>query len=108
MATWTLDSGKAPDALRQDLTRAQDRLALAIDDLAASPLASPKVIEDVTFTGAVSVNVYHKLPWRITGWLVIDKSTNADVWNTTAATNDRRDYITLTSSAATVISILVF
>lgn len=106
--TWTLDSGQEPAGLRSDLTRAQDRLGLAVGLLEDSPLTGCKVIGPITFSGAVAVDVYHRLPKRLTGWIIIDRTTSANVWNTTAGTNDRRDYITLTSSAATVITLLVF
>jgi hypothetical protein len=105
--TWTLDSGAANEGLRVDLTRAQDRLGLAVDELASSPLTGCKIVS-VTFTGAGSADVYHRLGKRLTGWIVIDRDTAATVYNSSAGANDRREFITLTASAAVTLTILVF
>jgi hypothetical protein len=106
--TWTLNSGIAAEALRKDLTKAQERLADAVDLFESSVLSGAKLLDPVVFSGAVAVNVYHTLPWRISGWIVVGRTANAAVWDTTAGTNDRREYITLTSSAAVTVTLLVF
>jgi hypothetical protein len=106
--TWTLDSGLAAESLRKDLTRAQERLAEAVDVLESNVLSGAKVVGPITFTGAVSVDIYHQLGKRLTGWVVVDRTTAATLLNSTAATNDRREYFTLTSSAAIVATFLVF
>jgi hypothetical protein len=106
--TWVLDSGKQSDELRQDLTKTQERLADAVDVVENGVLYGAKVIGPITFTGATSVDVYHTLGWRLTGWVVIDRDTTATLINSSAATNDRRQYITLTSSGSLVATFLVF
>ena len=106
--TWTLDSGIAAEALRKDLTIAQERLADAVDVFEESVLSYAKLLDPVVFSGAVAVDVYHHLPGRISGWIVVGRTANAAVWDTTASTNDRREFITLTSSAAVTITLLVF
>ena len=72
-----------------------------------NPLLDGVLIEDIIFSGAVTVNVTHKLGRKPRGWILTDLTGGlVDVARNTGAFDDK--FLSLASSAACTISIWVF
>lgn len=73
-------------------------------DAQSSPINGGRLLQ-VVFTGAGQQQVQHLLAKAPSGWLVVGKDANADVWS--YAASDSR-FLNLQASAAVNLTLMVF
>ena len=88
----------------QELNRLQDYLIKEFQSLDI-PLIKGNLIEDVSFSGAQTIKIPHKLGKKYTGYFIVRRNANQQFYD-----NDTIDenFITLTSSGTCKISLWVF
>lgn len=100
MATKKLLRIQGKDA---DLNRAQSNISVMFDYV-QNQLTGPVSIQTVTIENTGTV-VSHKLGRRPVGWIIVDKTTNNDVWRT----GDFSDLLVeFTSDGTVTLKILFF
>jgi len=96
------------DDISRSLQLVQDNVAAAINPILASPLASSQYIDSVSLSSGVN-KVEHKLGRAVRGYIITSSSSPSTFSDTIASKpSDGNLYITLTTSAATTCSLLVF
>jgi len=91
----------------QDLELFQNNIKDFVKVLEDNPLLDGRFIEDIVFSGAVTVNVQHKLDRKPRGWILTDLTGGlVDVARNVGDWNDK--FLSLAASAACTISIWVF
>jgi hypothetical protein len=101
---WRTDADGA-DRQQTLVNRAQDRIIEYIKSLQASPLSTARLLTDVAIATSATT-VYHGLGRVPRGWSIVGLQTMAIIWETSTARNVSA--ITLQSSAAATVDILVF
>jgi len=90
--------------LPYDVNKLQDNVSAAITPILTNPLNYGIILPNVEVPGAAPVTIEHKLGRQPLGWIVIDKTKQADVWK--ISWSDK--FITLDSSAVTSINLYIF
>ena len=90
------------------LTEGQNTLAQAVEEytqqLSKNPLLAGQLIEDIRIN--TSVELAHSLGRPYMGYLVVNKTSNSNVWTTNKLNKDI--VIRLTSSADVTVDIWIF
>ena len=87
--------------------RAQSQLSLIFGELAQIPLLDGILKTGIILTTGADNFVAHGLSRKFRGWIIISKSSNANVWeNLTNST--REEFIKLNTSATVTVDIWVF
>ena len=88
----------------QDLNRVQDNVSAAFDILSGSTLLGGNIVEVTLGTGVTEVS--HFLPQRFTGWIVVRKNANENVWEGPQITP--RATVALQASGTVTLSLYIF
>lgn len=85
-----------------ELAKLEDNVANVLEPVLNAAILDGKLVENVNLNTAASVQ--HKLGRVPRGWIVVDRNANAQVWSTAKDKN----FLTLSSSGAVVVTIWVF
>lgn len=88
-----------------DVAKLQERLQEFFVPLVANPLLDGVLLNDVALT-ASATRVEHKLRRKPLGWIVVNKSANADVWQ--SANDLSTAFLTLQASGTVTVSLWIF
>jgi len=91
-----------PEQLQRAINTLQQNISDAFNEVNQNTVLDNVVIANVTINTSVTIN--HGLGREPTGYIIIKKSSNANVWNGTINSST----IALNSSVSTVITLLVF
>ena len=58
----------------------QDAVELPLKDISNRAILDGQILSDIFLSTGVDNFVEHKLQRKLTGWIIIGKSANADVW----------------------------
>lgn len=86
-----------------ELNKVQQNLQNALNPILKSAIVAGLQIDNVALSTSPT-DVDHKLGRLPQGWLLVDRSSDATVW----ATAKNKSVLTLTASAATVVSLWVY
>lgn len=86
------------------LSMLQSQWATQIDPVLAQPLNKGLILKSVALISGVTV-INHKLARTLQGYIIVDQNAAASIYRS-AAKNDKT--LTLTSSAAVTVDLLVF
>ena len=84
----------------------QDSLDVIFSWLRGKQHLDAEVVTDVSLTSGTATTVPHKLGRKYTGWIVVRKNANADVWESASLSPSL--YINLNTSANVEVDLLVF
>lgn len=84
---------------------AQTKWASILNPIIALPILSGNIIQDITLIATKPNAINHLLQRRPQGWMITDKTTNANVWRVAPFTGTT---ITLESDIDTMIDLYVF
>lgn len=99
-----------------DLERIQDNIAKWVGQLNTTFLGGV-VLQSMTNAngasvditlGATTIGVPHGLGRKFSGWVLIDKTSSANVWRDTTSTADPEKFIPLQASGAVTVKLWVF
>lgn len=90
-----------------DLGRAQQQLRLTLDPITAVPLLDGVLVEDVALTTSTK-SVKHGLGRAPTGWLLVRKTANANVWDAQDSNAHPELTLDLVASGSVTVSLWVF
>ena len=93
---------KSPEQLQRTVNTMQQNVQDSLTRIEKNTLLDNVIIKDVLVS--TSARVEHKLGRVPTGYIIIRKNANAQVWNGSITEAD----IVLTSSAAVTVTLLIF
>lgn len=86
----------------------QDAVEIPLKDISSRPILDGQILTDIELTSGVDNIVDHKLQRVLTGWIVISKSAQSDVWDLQAANSRPQQFLVLRCSANVTVKIWVF
>lgn len=91
-----------------ELSRIQEFTKQSFDELPTKfPLLNGAFVEDVEITSS-DTPINHKLSRNITGWAVVRKDAQGDVWESATVNPRPRDQVILKSSATVTVTLYFF
>lgn len=93
------------DLLQQ---RLQDSVAASFQYFEKLPQLDSVIVQDVILSSGIDNAVEHKLNRKLTGWQIIRKDANADVWESSTVNSTPSKTIILRSSATVKLSFIFF
>lgn len=84
---------------------AQPKWASVLNPIIALPILSGNILQQIILKASKTTAINHLLQRKPQGWIITDKTTNANIWRTAPFTGTT---ITLESSVDTVIDLYVF
>lgn len=89
------------------IAQVQDNLDLTISEIQNSQFQNG-VFVDASLLSASDNTINHGLGRKVTGWVVVDKNANANVWQSTAVNNFPDKQLILKTSVNVTAKIYIF
>ncbi len=88
------------------LRKMQDAVETPLREISAKAILDGQILKDLFLVSGSENLVSHKLGRKLTGWVIIQQDTNANIW----ATSEKLDqyYLVLNTSANCNLSLWVF
>jgi ATP-dependent protease ClpP protease subunit len=91
-----------------ELSSVQDNVIRSVAPILQKVIIDGQILEDISIaTGAVR-NISHGLGRPITGYFIMKRNANAQIWDSEATNTQKDIYLKLNSSANCIVSIWVF
>lgn len=89
-----------------EIQRMQDLIAESVEQLERSPMGKGVLLEGVSLSTGASNRVNHKLGRVPSGWIIVDRDDNANVWSSTSSLPNK--FLELSTSADVTVSLWIF
>lgn len=99
---------KASGDSAEELNLIQDNIATALDSLVDLQTLDSVIIRGQKLLAAGTTTVNHKLRRKLSGWKIVRKSAQSDVWDTQDTNKSPELTLTLRCSANVTVDLEVF
>lgn len=76
-------------------------------DVSVHPLLNGQLVENISLSGT-TVNVPHSLGRTPTGFIVVKKTAQQDVWQDSTSTVDTKSFLPMRAAGAVTVSLWIF
>lgn len=92
----------------QDLQRIQQNTQVVFDGILNQTIIQGNLLPSVSLSNGVDTIIQHKLGYRFTGWIIVNKNATGDVWNSSTVNNKPHQQIILQSDADLIVDLWIF
>tara|TARA_R110000765_G_scaffold312712_1_gene405707 strand:+ start:900 stop:1217 length:318 start_codon:yes stop_codon:yes gene_type:complete len=104
----TLRKFEKLDVTNPEIKRLQYRLEETFQPITDSPVLGGRLIDDIDLASGTTSKIAHKLERKLVGWIVIGKNAAQHVYDANSGKTDLDQYIHLTASGTTTVTVWVF